>query len=382
MYSVAAYGKMIADRVRVAAYSEALRRAIKPGCTVLDIGTGTGFFAMLACRLGARKVYAVEPDDVIELARIAARSNGYDDRIVFIKDLSTRVELPELVDVVVSDLRTVLPWFQHHITTIVDARERLLKPGGALIPEQDRLWAAVVEMPEFYAQHVAHQPQDTAGFDMSAARHVGTSAWAKARAQPEQLLTEPRQWAVLDYHRVTDTHVDAQIDWTSVRAGTAHGLVAWFDTDLADGIGFSNAPSVEPALYGNAFFPWEEPVDLATGDEISVTLRANLVADEYIWRWKSRVTVPEHAGKIKAEFTQVNLTGPLMMNDTLRLSASSYTPARNDRAEVDRFILDQMNGKSSSREIAEAVALRFPSMFQSWELALQPVAELALRYCR
>jgi protein arginine N-methyltransferase 1 len=327
-------------------------------------------------------VYAVEPDDVIELARIAARSNGYEDRIVFIKDLSTRVELPERVDVVVSDLRTVLPWFQHHITTIVDARERLLKPGGALIPEQDTLWAAVVEMPEFYAQHVAHQPQDTAGFDMSAARHVGTRAWGKARARPEQLLTEPQQWAVLDYHRVTDTGVDAQIDWTASRSGTAHGLVAWFDTILREGIGFSNAPSEEPALYGNAFFPWQEPVGLATADEISVTLQANLIADEYIWRWKSRVAVPENVGKPKAEFSQANFTGPLIMNETLRLSASSYTPIRNGRAEVDRFILDQMNGKRSSREIAEAVTVRFPGMFQSWELALEPVAELALRYCR
>lgn len=381
MYSVAGYGRMIADRVRVAAYSEALRRAIEPGCTVLDIGTGTGFFAMLACRLGARKVYAVEPDDVIELARASARANGYLDRIDFIKNLSTRVELPEPVDVVVSDLRTVLPWFQHHITAIVDARERLLKPGGVLIPERDILWAAVVEMPEFYAQHVAHQSQDTAGFDMSAARRSGANAWAKARATPEQLLTDPRQWAVLDYHRVTETDVDAQIGWTASRAGTAHGLVAWFDTMLMDEIGFSNAPGEVPALYGNAFFPWQEPVAVAAGDKISVSLRGNLVADEYIWRWKSQVAEPEHTGKLKADFSQTNFTGPLMI-DTLHLSAASYVPVPNDRAEVDRFILDHMNGQVSSREIAEAVAARFPNTFQRWELALEAVAELALRYCR
>jgi hypothetical protein len=73
VYSVSAYGRMIADKVRVAAYTEALKRAITPGCTVLDIGTGTGFFAMLACRMGAARVYAIEPDDVIDLRSPACR---------------------------------------------------------------------------------------------------------------------------------------------------------------------------------------------------------------------------------------------------------------------------------------------------------------------
>ena len=380
MYSVAGYGMMIADQVRVAAYTEALRRAIRPGCTVLDIGTGTGFFAMLACRLGARKVYAVEPDDVIQLAREAARTNGCEDRIGFIHGLSTRIELPELVDVVVSDLRTVLPWFEQHIPTIVDARERLLKPGGVLIPERDTLWAAVAEMPEFYAQHVGHLPQDTAGFDMSAARRRGANGWAKARAKPEQLLTEPRQWATLDYRLVSDTKVDAQIDWDVARPGTAHGLIAWFDTILTEDIEFSNAPAEKPLIYGNAFFPWPEPVPVAPGDKISVSLRANLLDADYIWRWKSRVW--EAAGsEPKAMFSQTSFPGPQAL-EQLRLRAASYVPILNGVEQVDRFILDCMDGKSTSREIAEAVANRFPGKFASWETALDAVAQLSLRYAR
>lgn len=309
MYSVAGYGRMIADRARVTAYTQALQRAIRPGCTVLDIGTGTGFFAMLACRLGAGKVYAIEPDEVIELAKVAARANGYADRIEFVQDFSTQVDLPEPADVVVSDLRTVLPWFQQHIPVIVDARERLLKPGGVLIAEKDTLFAAVVEMPEFYAANVGHQAQDTAGFDMSAARRFGANAWTKTRAMPEQLLTEPRQWAILDYRRITEIDVDAQIDWTADRSGIGHGFVAWFDTILMGEIGFSNAPGQKPLLYGNAFFPWQEPVSLAAGDAISVSLRANLVEDDYIWRWNTLVTAATGEGETKAEFSQTNFTG-------------------------------------------------------------------------
>lgn len=381
VYSVAGYGRMISDRGRVCAYTEALRRAIKPGCTVLDIGTGTGFFAMLACRFGARKVYAIEPAEVIQLAREAARTNGCADRIEFIQDLSTRIELPEQVDVIISDLRTVLPWFQQHIPAIVDARVRFLKPGGVLIPEQDKLWAAVVEMPQFYGEHVGHQHQDTAGFDMSAARRFGANAWAKARAKPEQLLTEPFQWATLDYRHVADTDIDARIGWTVARPGTAHGFVAWFETKLIEDIGFSNAPHEKPLIYGNAFFPWQEPIPVSVGDQISVSLQANLIDDDYIWRWNSRITGSSGRGEARAEFSQSNLCA-LRALETVRLTGANYIPILRGREEIDRFILGRMDGSASSRDIAEAVKIRFPEKFPTFEGALDAVADLSLRYCR
>ena len=77
MYSLAAYGDMIRDRVRMDAYAAALREAIRPGATVVDIGTGTGVMACLACRFGAARVYAIEPADVIEVAAEIARANGF-----------------------------------------------------------------------------------------------------------------------------------------------------------------------------------------------------------------------------------------------------------------------------------------------------------------
>lgn len=305
MYSVAAYGRMLSDRIRVRAYTEALTRAIKPRSTVLDIGTGTGFFALLACRLGARKVYAIEPDEAIQLARIAAQDNGYADRISFFQDVSTRVQLPERVDVIVSDLRSVLPLFQQHIPAIADARTRFLKPGGILIPEQDRLWATIAEMPDNYADHVGHQPEFTAGFDMSAARELGTTAWTKVYAPADAFLATPRLFAELDYRALQETKLEAPIGWLADRAGTGHGIVAWFDTALLGDIGYSNAPGEDRLVYGNAFFPWLEPVAINAGDRIDVRLRADLVDDDYIWRWDTVIT---RSGVEIARFKQSNFS--------------------------------------------------------------------------
>ena len=75
-YTVADYGAMIVDPVRMDRYARALEQAVRPDAVVVDIGTGTGIFALLACRFGARRVYAIEPDDVIQVAREIAGANA------------------------------------------------------------------------------------------------------------------------------------------------------------------------------------------------------------------------------------------------------------------------------------------------------------------
>src|SRR6185437_16151653 len=95
MYSLHFYGQMLADAPRMDAYAAALRRLVRPDSVVMDLGCGPGVFALLACKLGARRVYAVEPNNVIGLAREVAVANGLADRIEFFESLSTEITLPE-----------------------------------------------------------------------------------------------------------------------------------------------------------------------------------------------------------------------------------------------------------------------------------------------
>lgn len=285
MYSVSAYGKMIADDVRMDAYVAALRKAIRPGCVVVDLGSGPGVFALIACKLGARRVYAVEPESVITIARETAAANGFADRIEFFENLSTEVTLPERADVIISDLRGVLPWFEQHIPSIIDARERLLAPGGVLIPHRDMLWAAVVEAPDRYEELVDPWRNNKFELDLSAGARFVTNAWRKVYIKPEQLLVEPVCWTTIDYYEVDSRDFRADISWQVKRNGTAHGLAIWFDSELLDGIGFSNHPSAPDVIYGNAFFPFSEAVEVAEGEHIKARLSAKLIDDDYVWRW-------------------------------------------------------------------------------------------------
>lgn len=314
MYSLHFYGQMLADAPRMDAYTAALRRAVKPDSVVLDLGCGPGVFALMACKLGARRVYAVEPDPVICVAREAAAANGCADRIEFFESLSTEITLPERADIIISDLRGVLPWFEQHIPSIIDARERLLAPGGVLIPQRDVLWAAVVEAPEQYEELVGPWQR----FDLSAGARLITNTWRKSHLKPEQLLVEPVCWTKIDYYKVESPDVRAEISWQAARNGTAHGIAVWFDSELADGITFSNHPAQPKMIYGVGLFPFSEPVEISEGERIQLRLAADLVQDGYVWRWDTDFFA---ANRLKIAFKQSTFYGVPLSQAQLRNSA-------------------------------------------------------------
>ena len=285
MYSLHFYGQMIADAPRMDAYAEALRQTIKPDSVVMDLGCGPGVFALLACKLGARRVYAVEPSNVIGIAREAAEANGFADRIQFFEKLSTEITLDEPATIIVSDLRGVLPWFQQHIPSIIDARKRLLARGGTLIPRRDVVWAAVVEAPDAYEELTAPWEKNEFDLDLSAGSRLITNNWRKTRLRPEQFLTEPVCWSTIDYREADSPDVTAEISWRALRDGTAHGVAVWFDADLIDGIGFSNHPGSPELIYGNGLFPFSQPVEVMENDRINFRIEAKMVVDDYVWRW-------------------------------------------------------------------------------------------------
>ena len=142
MYSLSGYGEMIADRVRIAAYVQALRQAVRPGAVVVDIGTGPGIMAVLACQLGASRVYAIESDEIIQVARAIAAANGCADRIEFIEDLSTKVTLPVRADVIVSDMRGVLPFLGTILRPLQTPDADSSRPPEHSFPERIRFGPA------------------------------------------------------------------------------------------------------------------------------------------------------------------------------------------------------------------------------------------------
>jgi SAM-dependent methyltransferase len=385
MYSIADYGAMIADGPRMAAFVRALRQHVGQGSVVVDIGTGTGIFALLACQLGARRVYAIEPDDAIQVAREIAAANGFADRIEFIQELSTAVSLPERADVIVADIGGVLPWFGRHIPSIVDARRRFLAPDGVFIPKCDTVWAAVLDAPDLYERSVGPWTADGFGLDMSAARRIATNTWTKARVMHEHLLAEPQAWATIDYALAEDADVRASLKWTVTRDGTAYGIGAGLDRTVANGARISNAPDADDAIrpakiYGSVFFPLTNAVPVVRGDQVIAELAARLIGSDYIWSWNTRVLDGGDPDRPKVSFTQSTFFGAPLSPAQLRKRAASYRPSLSADGQLARLVLEAMANGVPLGEIASQVMAQCPSRFLSWEAALGYVGDLSRQY--
>jgi protein arginine N-methyltransferase 1 len=378
MYSLNGYGDMITDKVRMDAYVRALQAAVKPGAVVLDIGTGTGIFALLAARMGARRVYAIEPSDAIHVAREIARANGCADSIEFIQGLSTEVEPPERADVMVSDLRGVLPFCGGHFAAIADARRRWLAPAATLIPKSDTLWATCIEAPELHAGIARPWSENAFGIDMRAALDLVTNQWSRASVKPAQVLAAPERLGTIDYERVDTAGFTATVTATVSRDAIGHGICAWFDATLADGIAFSNAPGAPELIYGKAFFPWPEPVSLEAGDAVTMTLRADPVGGDYSLGWDTRIDGARAASK--ARFQQSTFFGEPLSPASLRRQAASHVATLNDDGHIDRLGLALMDAGRPLGDVARELARTFPRRFACWEDALTRVGELSMRY--
>jgi protein arginine N-methyltransferase 1 len=382
MYSLGGYASMVADRVRVNAYAEALRKTVRKGAVVLEIGTGPGIFAVLACKLGASRVYAIESSEIIQVAREVATANDCADKIEFFEEISNRVTLPRRADVVLSDLRGVLPLFERHIPAIVDARRRFLAPGGTLIPRKDTLWAAIAEAPELYSELVNPWEHNSLGQNLHAARRLVVNNVLKGRLSPNQLLTTHQLWTTLDYGSIENHDVRGNLDWRIERVGTGHGIVVWFDADLAEGSSFSNAPSAPETIYGSMFFPWTQPVSLAPGQAVAVNLKAKLVENDYVWQWTTRIEPLKGSGDPRIHFEQSQLTGEVLSAAQLNRLASDYIPHLSEEGRLRRRTFEIMDGKVSLEEIARQLVTEFPERFPRWEHALAFAGAISREYSR
>jgi SAM-dependent methyltransferase len=274
---------MIVDTARMSTYLRAVMATVKPGDVVLDIGCGTGVLSFFACMAGAARVYAIEQSPVIELAQELSIRNGFDDRVVFMNEWSTSVELPEPADVLVTETIGNAAVDEGILGWVIDARDRLLRPGGAIIPERLRVWTAATES---WDDHALVDDWRSPAFtlDMSAAheRAMATLWWVDLAAK--SLITDPGLVAEIELGTVEDSSVSGSGVMTSSRRGTIHGLASWFDAEPSSGIRVSNAPPAAAPSWSQAFLPIEKRLAASVGDRFAWSVEA--AANGGKWRWE------------------------------------------------------------------------------------------------
>ncbi|MGE0698236.1 MAG: 50S ribosomal protein L11 methyltransferase [Hyphomicrobiaceae bacterium] len=266
---------LIADRVRIEAFHEALSRVVVKGrTTVADIGTGTGLLAFLAARLGAKKVWAYEK---AEIGAVAERLKALNRlrAVELIPGHSTEIIEPERADVVVTETLGNFALEEFLVETMNDARARHLKPGGVLIPGLVEQFACPVTGPRIRDDLCAWD-RIGYGLDFSPAREMSLNNVYIRTLQPGELLDggmAGARWDRIDFHEKNRTARRGTLRWKVPRSVTVHGLAVWWSAELVPGVTLTTSPLAAPTHWEQLFFPALEPIDVGEGETLAAEIR-------------------------------------------------------------------------------------------------------------
>ena len=284
---------LIADEGRLAAFEKALAKVIRKGETVVaDIGTGSGVLAMIAARLGARKVIAYEFAEIGALAARLIKLNKLRN-IELIPGRSTEIIEPERADVVVSETLGNYALEEFLVETMNDAAARHLKPGGVLIPGRVEQVVCPVIAPRC-RDELAAWDRIGRGLDFGPARNMSLNN-AYVRTFPAaELLDRGRTavtWDRLDCHVRNRFARNGTAEWAVKEPVTVHGLAVWWLAELASGIVLSTSPLAPPTHWEQLFLPALEPIALKPGETLAVQLRSRSSEEggtDLAWRFRVR----------------------------------------------------------------------------------------------
>ena len=267
---------MMNEQERNQAFHDALQAVVTPQATVFEIGTGSGLLAMMAARLGARQVVTCEAVPLIaETARTIVARNGYQDRVTVLAKPSNAVQvgqdLPAKADVLVHEVFSSELLGEHVLPAIEDAKARLLRAGGQIVPAAASIMIALVGGDELARNlHVG----ESFGFDLSDfnAIHPRKRPLYREDLAPV-LLSEPV--AAFRFDFMKDAHFPAErkrLDIRATQSGQCHGVIQWIRIELGHGIVFENHPARRRAVsnWQHTIYGFGEPVPVQQGELVAV----------------------------------------------------------------------------------------------------------------
>lgn len=276
---------LLLDSVRTHAYRDAIRHFVTPDSVVIDLGTGSGILGFFACEAGARRVFAVDATHSADLASFVTRQLGYADRMEVIHDHSMKIVLPEPANLLVTETLGAFAFNEHILSSVIDARARLLQPGATIIPQRVDLYLVPAEAPEVVDRFVNWWKKEPYGFNLSPLAVFASNVMYAVNVDAASFLTEPATVVATDLATVTSADVSGHAHFNITRTGLLCGFAGWFRATLAPGIELTNEiPNT--TSWNHVFLPLESPLAVEAGTPIDVDLETS---DGKSWRWSGQV---------------------------------------------------------------------------------------------
>ncbi|CAN8259635.1 unnamed protein product [Cochlearia groenlandica] len=333
--------EMLSDKVRTDAYRDALLKnpTLLQGSVVMDVGCGTGILSLFAAKAGATRVIAVEASE--KMAKVATKI-AKDNKVFhdnehngvlevahsMVEELDKSIQIqPHSVDVLVSEWMGYCLLYESMLTSVLYARDRWLKPGGAILPDTATMFVTG------FGKGATSLPfwEDVYGFDMSS---IGKEILEDTARVPivdviedRDLVTQPALLQSFDLATMKPDEVDFTATATlepnksSTKTELCHGVVLWFDTGFTSRFCkenptvLSTSPYTPPTHWSQTVLTFKEPISLALPTLLSGNERQGAIGTEQcpassIHLRVSVARAPEHRSiDISLEATGVSSEG-------------------------------------------------------------------------
>lgn len=286
VYDELIYQGLTNDELRNNKYRSAIGR-IAEDKVVLDIGTGRdAILARLCIEAGASKVYAIEiMEETYNLAKQRIKELGLEGRVILIHGDSTKVQLPEKVDLCISEIVEAIGGAEGAAVILNDAR-RFLNRDAVVIPERSTTKIAGVTLPN----SMRKAPYFTAASGYYVSRifeqvgHKFDLRLCIKNFPRSHILSNVGIFEDLDFTDYTEPTYKREVTLTIDRNASLDGFLLWLNLALRS----DDVIDILDNRYAwfPAYFPVFSPgIEVSEGDVIeaicSCTLSDNHVHPDY-----------------------------------------------------------------------------------------------------
>jgi protein arginine N-methyltransferase 1 len=285
--SLLTHQRLVADAVRVQTYQAAIFRHCA-GQSVVEIGCGSGILSVFAVQAGARRVVAIEESEIAALAEEMFAANGVADRVELRRANSRDVEIDEPADLIIHEILGTDPFVEALLPSILDARQRLLKPGGRLLPYRVEVACFGIELEDRPYRDKARVLAETRelpglyGVDFTPFLRRLEGVRPQLLAPPIDLSPPFRPRILSEELRLLDLDLrdetlvaDRQLGTVRLRIqqeGTLAGAVLFFRAHLDETLSLSTSPYAPPTSWGYDVRTFSRRLRVTPGMEIPLQL--------------------------------------------------------------------------------------------------------------
>jgi len=230
----------------------------------------------MASKLGAKDVHLYEAsEEVAAVAAAVLKQNRARNCHLYPCRSTDMLDAPQ-ADVIISETLGNYALEENILETLADALDRILKPGGTVIPSRIQQFACPVTSSRLANEMNAWRDVGH-GLDLEPARTMSVNNVYVRTLEPAELLDHGRaakMWDDIDLTKPQKGTRKGEITWTLDHDAWIYGFAYWWTAGLGGDLEISTAPDAPRTHWEQLYFPLNEPIPAKATERVLLSLRS------------------------------------------------------------------------------------------------------------